>query len=226
MYKFRVPEQPPEMPVSSFVLARAEIDGKEVIRPYTPIHQAPGELNLLVKMYPRGNMSVHLASLRVGDTLQLKGALPKLKYEANMKQKIGMVAGGTGITPMLQVIDKIVKDPEDNTEISLVLCNKSPRDVLLKHEIDELAARYPSKLKVTYVVDNPYLDWRGRVGLVNAQLLRETLPAPASDPLVYVCGPPGFMEAVSGNKAPDFSQGELKGALKDLGYQPNQVYKF
>jgi cytochrome-b5 reductase len=34
------------------------------------------------------------------------------------------------------------------------------------------------------------------------------------------------MKAVSGDKAPDKSQGELTGALKDLGYAPEQVFKF
>ena len=43
---------------------------------------------------------------------------------------------------------------------------------------------------------------------------------------VYVCGPPGFMNAVSGDKTVDKSQGELTGILKELGYNSNQVYKF
>jgi cytochrome-b5 reductase len=34
------------------------------------------------------------------------------------------------------------------------------------------------------------------------------------------------MKAVSGDKAPDKSQGPLEGALKALGYSPEQVFKF
>jgi cytochrome-b5 reductase len=44
--------------------------------------------------------------------------------------------------------------------------------------------------------------------------------------MVFVCGPPGMMDAVSGGKAPDLSQGELKGMLKDLGYTSPMVFKF
>jgi len=31
------------------------------------------------------------------------------------------IAGGSGITPMLQVIDAIVKNPEDNTQVTNLL---------------------------------------------------------------------------------------------------------
>lgn len=34
------------------------------------------------------------------------------------------------------------------------------------------------------------------------------------------------MDAISGNKKSPSDQGELKGLLADLGYTPNQVYKF
>lgn len=34
------------------------------------------------------------------------------------------------------------------------------------------------------------------------------------------------MNAISGDKAKDKSQGPLSGALKDLGYAPEQVFKF
>ncbi len=44
--------------------------------------------------------------------------------------------------------------------------------------------------------------------------------------MVLVCGPPPMMNAISGNKAPDYTQGVLSGALKDLGYVEEQVFKF
>lgn len=40
---------------------------------------------------------------------------------------------------------------------------------------------------------------------------------------LFVCGPPPQVEAISGGKGPKGSQGELKGILADLGYQPDQV---
>ena len=43
---------------------------------------------------------------------------------------------------------------------------------------------------------------------------------------IQVCGPPPMMEAVSGDKNPDKSQGEVSGVLADLGYTKDMVFKF
>lgn len=64
-------------------------------------------------------------------------------------------------------------------------------------------------------------------GRVSVDLLRELLPSPTGErAMVLVCGPPGFMAAVSGDKAPDKSQGPVGGFLKQIGYKQEQVYKF
>ena len=75
------------------------------MRPYTPVI-FPGSdthLDLVVKSYAAGKMSKHIGNLEVGDTLEVKGPLPKYPYKPNAKKHIAMIAGGTGITPMLQV---------------------------------------------------------------------------------------------------------------------------
>lgn len=57
-------------------------------------------------------------------------------------------------------------------------------------------------------------------------MVQRHMPAPGPASLVMVCGPPGMMAAVSGDKAPDKSQGALSGILKGLGYDETSVYKF
>jgi len=220
-----------DLPVSSCIMTKfVGADGKDVVRPYTPVYQYDkGILTLVVKVYPVGGvMSKHIHTLNVGDSLEIKGPFPKLKYEANKWAQIGMVAGGTGLTPCLQVIDAIIANPQDKTQVHLVFANSTPEDILLKARLDEIASKH-SNFKVTYVVDeakapNP---WSGRVGHVNKKLLAETMPAVSDSNLVYVCGPPGFMVAVSGTKnLKDYSQGELTGALKEMGYSEKHVFKF
>jgi NAD(P)H-flavin reductase len=50
--------------------------------------------------------------------------IPKLPYEPNKKKQIGMIAGGTGVTPMLQVLDAILSNPDDNTQVRPVVSFK------------------------------------------------------------------------------------------------------
>lgn len=219
--------------VASCIITRAPLgqdaEGKTkyVIRPYTPISdpESKGYFDLLIKVYPEGKMSQHFASLKAGDVVEVKGPIEKLRYIPNMKKHIGMIAGGTGITPMLQVIEAILKNPDDNTKVSLIYANVSPDDILLKQKLDVLAATHPN-LKIFYTVDNPSKDWRGGTGYISKDMAVKGLPCPGDDTLVLVCGPPGMMKHISGDKAKDRSQGEVTGMLKELGYTKEMVYKF
>lgn len=155
----------------------------------------------------------------------MKGPISKYPYKANTKKKIGLIAGGTGLTPMLQVADAILRNADDKTEVSFVFANIAEEDILLRKQIDERAAKHKN-FKVHYVLEKPPKDWEGSVGYVSKEVIQKYIPAPSDDNLVMVCGPPPMMKAISGNKAPDYSQGELDGLLKDLGYTKDQVFKF
>ncbi|XP_021741671.1 NADH-cytochrome b5 reductase-like protein [Chenopodium quinoa] len=219
--------------IASCLLTRAptgqndEGKTKYVVRPYTPISDpdSKGYFDLMIKIYPEGKMSQHFAKLKPGDVVEVKGPIEKLRYTCNMKKHIGMIAGGTGVTPMLQVAEAILKNPDDKTQVSLVYANVSPDDILLKQKLDILATSHPN-FKVFYTVDNPSKDWRGGVGYVSKDVVTKGLPGPGDDTLIMVCGPPGMMQNISGDKAKDYSQGEVSGILKELGYTKEMVYKF
>ncbi len=72
-------------------------DGKPIVRPYTPttLNAHKGSFELVVKIYPQGNVSKYLDGLKVGDSIEVKGPFPKLEYKANMKKKIGLIAGSS-----------------------------------------------------------------------------------------------------------------------------------
>merc|ERR1712144_67872 len=237
LYRFKLenPEESLNLPIASCLLVRARIgseqeDGtrKFVIRPYTPTSAstAKGHFDLIVKVYEKGVMSKHFGHLNEGDGLEIKGPIVKLPYVANMKKEIGMVAGGTGITPMLQVAEAILNNPEDKTKVSLIFANVTEGDIILRKELDEYKKKFPDRFDVYYVLDKPGSFWRGGKGYVTAEMLKQKMPPPSSEGMVFVCGPPPMMEVISGNKAPDKSQGELKGLLKTLGYTSDQVFKF
>ena len=226
------------MTVASCLLTKAPIgsvkeDGSRanVIRPYTPLSRpnVKGHLDLAVKTYEQGKMSKHIGEMKVGDTLDFKGPILKIAYKKNEFSEIGMVAGGTGITPMLQVVDEILDDPNDKTKVSLIFGNQTDSDILLKAEIDARAAAHPGRFKVHYMVDKPtgLQAWKGGVGYVTEATLKEHMPAPAASSMVYVCGPPPMYKAVcgpKGTKEDPKAQGELGGLLKEMGY--TNVFKF
>jgi cytochrome-b5 reductase len=230
LFRFDLPDHAPEtgLPVASCIVTRfQQAEGQYVIRPYTPttLSDVKGHFDLVIKKYPGAKMGGHIFSLKPGDFLDVKGPILKIQYEPNKYKHLGMIAGGTGITPMYQVIQEVLKNPDDRTEVDLIYANKSPQDILLRKELDALARKH-NNFRVHYTVDQAGWLWLGDTGHVGPETVQKRFPAPSPQTFVYVCGPPPMMNAVTGPKNPDYSQGELKGFLKGIGYTEANVFKF
>jgi len=228
IYRFKLqPNESLNLPVASYILAQGETgEEKPTVRPYTPItYDEKGYFELMIKSYPEGKLSKYIGNLKVGDKLSIKGPKAKLEYKPNMKKTIAMIAEGSGVTPMLQVAHEILKNPADKTEVRLIFANVTQDDILLKERIDGWAKKHPN-FKVLYTLDKPPEGWTGGKGFVSEEMVKKFIPAPSNDVMVFVCGPPGMMKAVSGAKTPDFKQGELAGVLKAVGFNEEQVFKF
>lgn len=184
-------------------------------------------MDLLIKKYPGGPMSTHIHNLSPGDTLEVKGPIPKYWWTTNKHREIALIAGGTGITPMWQLIHDIFADPYSKTKVTLVFGNLKEEDILMKKELQDLENMFPWKFRAFYTLDDPPQEWRGEKGFITKDLLKQVLPEPKEgDIKIFVCGPPGLMKAISGGKKSPKDQGELSGILKELGYKEDQVYKF
>lgn len=180
-YRFKLPSQQHilGLPIGQHISIGAHLpqpDGtvKEIVRSYTPIsgdHQ-PGFIDLLIKSYPQGNISKHMASLLVGQAIRIRGPKGAFVYTPNMVRHFGMIAGGTGITPMLQVIRAIIRGRAtgDKTEVDLIFANVTAQDILLKEDLDALA-KEDSGFRVHYVLDKPPEGWTGGVGFVTADMI-------------------------------------------------------
>ncbi|CAN8100899.1 unnamed protein product [Discula destructiva] len=231
-FRFKLPEddQVSGLSVASALLTKFKPeDGKAVLRPYTPIsdEDEKGYLDLIVKKYDGGAMSTHMHDMVPGQRLDFKGPLPKYPWSANKHDHIALISGGTGITPMHQLCRAIFKNPEDKTKVTLVFANVTEEDILLKKEFQELENTYPQRFRAFYVLDKPPAEWSGGKGFITKELLKTVLPEPKAENIkIFVCGPPPMYKAISGAKVSPQDQGELSGALAELGYTKDQVYKF
>jgi cytochrome-b5 reductase len=228
IFDLPTPEHETGCVTASVLVAKAQIDGKTVVRPYTPtnLNSEKGFLELVVKGYPTGKLSKHIFELQVGDELEMKGPTIKYKYVPNKYKQIGLIAGGSGITPMLQLIKEILRNPEDKTPVVLIFANETEEDIILRDEIDALQYLYSDQFKVYYVLTKPTETWTGYTGYVSKEMIQETLPAPEEGNFIAVCGPPPMMYHISGDKAKDRTQGELQGLLKELNYTYKNVFKY
>jgi cytochrome-b5 reductase len=168
------------LPLGQHIYLSADINGDLVIRPYTPTSSDDdkGYFELVVKIYkanvhPRfpegGKMSQYLDTLKPGDTINVRGPSGRLIYKRNGKfeittdkkqppalkqvKHVGMIAGGSGLTPMYQLIKDICNNPDDNTKLSLIYANQTQDDIMLRQELDAFAANHSDKFTVWYTID-------------------------------------------------------------------------
>ncbi|KAI0395837.1 ferredoxin reductase-like protein [Xylariaceae sp. FL0594] len=205
------------LPIGQHIAITAEVEGQTVTRSYTPVSNNAdrGTLELIIKCYPSGKLTGgYLANLEVGDEVKFRGPKGAMRYKPGYCRKMGMLAGGSGITPMYQLIRAICEDERDTTEVSLIYANRTEEDILLRSELDAFAKKYPRNLRLHYLLDHPpSKDWQGGVGYVTKELMAERFPPPpaaddddAGSSKVMLCGPPGMVNAA-------------KKALVELGYQ-------
>ncbi|RKF74271.1 NADH-cytochrome b5 reductase 1 [Golovinomyces cichoracearum] len=206
IYRFLLPSPKSilGLPIGQHISIAADIkqpDGnvKEIVRSYTPISSdnQPGYFDLLVKEYPNGNISKYLASLAIGQVIKVRGPKGAFVYTPNMVRAFGMIAGGTGITPMLQIIRAIIRGraTRDETQVDLIFANVNYDDILLKEDLDQLA-KDDKGFRVHYVLNNPPENWDGEVGFVTPEMITKYLPKAANDIKLLLCGPPPMISAM------------------------------
>jgi len=153
-----------------------------------------------------GKMTQHLEAMAIGDTIDVRGPGGLLQYEGRgsfavredkkgqpktvQAKQVSMIAGGTGITPMLQLVRAVFRDPSDTTCLSLLYANQTEDDILLRAELEEVAAEHPDRFKLWYTVDRPAEGWAYSSGFISADMIQQALFPPSEDNLVLLCGPP------------------------------------
>ena len=69
-----------------------------------------------------------------------------------------MIAGGSGITPMFQVAQGILRNPLDATKVFLVYANVTEEDILLRRELDAWARDHRARFKVYFSCHDLHLE--------------------------------------------------------------------
>ncbi|KAJ5757141.1 Cytochrome b5 [Penicillium nucicola] len=203
------------LPTGQHIALRATINGKSVSRSYTPVSNNTdlGRIELLIKIYPQGQMTKHLEQMQIGDTIEIRGPKGAMQYTTSYANQIGMIAGGTGITPMYQLIRAICDDKSDTTKMSLLYANNTEEDILLRKELDTFARENPDKFSVQYVLSQAGSEWVGHRGFISQDLIQTYLPPAGAENKALLCGPPPMINA-------------MKKTLSELGWKdPSAVSK-
>ncbi|KAN0031691.1 hypothetical protein ACTFIV_005556 [Dictyostelium citrinum] len=204
---------------------------------YTPIKLTKDKkyLEFLIKGYENGDVSKHIHQLKEGDHLLLKGPIQTAENFNFEKQQnyLLMIAGGTGITPMIQIIlESFYNDNNSNNNLKFILIYSSnnENDIIYKTELDEISKQFKDRLFIHYVITKPSNNNNNnnknesvesfKKGRINQDLILTCLepiiikliPKMITDSMeTLVCGPIDFNQSIS------------KELLK-IGFKDNQIH--
>ena len=164
------------------------IDGKRVNRSYT-IASSPTRshyVEISVKRAPDGHASQFLHD-QVTEGTRIKVGAPAGKFHfTGDGERIVLIAGGVGITPMMSVV-RALTDRCWAGEIYLLFGVREQKDVIFEHELAQLATRFPN-LHVEIVVSSV----RGRI---TKEIIQAFVPHLKRGPIM-LCGPDAMMTAM------------------------------
>jgi ferredoxin-NADP reductase len=188
------PERRLEARPGQFLTFEWFIDGKVVHRSYS-ICSSPTQsayIEITAKRMPNGCVSKFLNDTAApGLMVRARGPYGQFYFDQNKHDRIVLIAGGAGITPMMSIL-RYMRDLCIASPCTLIYCVRSENDLAFDAELCARAEQM-SSFRYVPVVSTAGQDWMGRTG----RLRREILEAEISKPLestYLVCGPTGFMK--------------------------------
>lgn len=191
---FRFP-RPPELDFKAgqFLIITLK-DGSEEITKHFTISSSPTERGYIefTKKLTGSRFSNALDTLHPGTWARLNAPFGKFTFEGEF-QKLGMLTGGIGITPMRSIC-KYCTDTKLKTDIAILCSCHSTNDILFKEDFEEMQ-KQNKRLKFSYTLTNSFENWGGLKGRIDAQMIRQEIPDYA-DRIFYISGPPYMVDTM------------------------------
>jgi len=185
-------------------------DGRKETRCYS-ICSSPartGYVEITPKRLTNGCVSAFLNdSAAIGMTVEATGPFGQFCFDQVEDQKIGLIAAGSGITPMMAMLGYI-DDLCLETEVTLLYYVRTENDIIFRKELEDLHGR-AQNFQFRVLLSKPGLEWTGDRGHLDRDFIQRAVPN-LRDKLFFLCGPPSFMEIA-------------RGILAELGVPPERI---
>jgi ferredoxin-NADP reductase len=188
-------------------------DGYQAERSYSiasPPEEAP-HITLTVERLDDGEVSPYLTEeLRIGDKLELRGPIGGyFVWEAQMGGPLLLVAGGSGIVPLMAMLRHRAA-VGSTVATRLLYSSRSLEDVIYRDELDHLLKSSPMLEVVQTLTRAQPPGWTGYARRIDTQMLRDVAWPADQHPLAYICGPTPFVETAAAS-------------LVTLGHEPTRI---
>ena len=203
--------QLPPFEAGQYINLYVKIDGVVTSRPYS-ISSSPSQsayFDLTIKRTDGGFVSNYLLDhVAVSDRLESTGPAGEFHYNPLYHgDDLVMLAGGSGITPMMSMVREFISRGSDK-KIHLVYICRTPDDVIYRRELESFD-QHCDLFTFTMVISRPADGYRGVTGHITAELLTELLQN-INEKTYYLCGPTGMCNSA-------------KRDLLNLGVRPGRI---
>ncbi|MFY1670936.1 ferredoxin reductase [Plantactinospora sp. WMMB334] len=207
-----VPDWPGHLPGQHVDLRLTAEDGYQAARSYSISAPADGNrIEVTVQRVPDGEVSPYLLDgLSVGDQIEVRGPVGGyFVWRATDPAPVLLVGGGSGIAPLMAMI-RARREAGSRVPFRLIYSVRSDRDVYFADELRR-RIRDDQGLDVAYVYTREVPEGLpGRAHRVAVADVNTHGWPPQLEPVNFVCGPTGFVEAVSD-------------ILVALGHEPRRI---
>ena len=186
-------------------------DGYQAQRSYS-IASGPEDDNLVltVERLEDGEVSPYLVDeLKAGDELELRGPIGGyFVWDQSTGGPLLLIAGGSGVVPFRAMLRHRVAVGAE-TAVRVLYSARSLDEVLYREEF--LALGSDEDIGVRLALTRAWPDsWQGHRGRITPELLRDVSWPAEERPLIYICGPTAFVEAIAGQ-------------LVAIGHDPSRI---
>jgi methane monooxygenase component C len=170
-----------------------EIPGTHTRRSYSMASVAEdGRLEFFIRLLPDGAFSNYLQTgAKVGQRVALRGPAGSFSLHKSERARF-FVAGGTGLSPVLSMIRQLKKESASQPA-TLFFGVTNHEELFYVDELKALQEAMPS-LDVKVAVVNA-AEGNGVAKGTVIDLMRAELAKSGEKPDIYLCGPPGMIEA-------------------------------
>ena len=164
------------------------------------IVSSPTDQDILqFSMRVRGHFTTALSNLQKDDIVNVTGPFGGFVFDATRDVKAVLIAGGIGITPMISIMKYLAKLNASNNIVLLYGC-QNQEDIPFKEDLLSIERQHPN-LHSEFVIGKGPIDQlpakNAATGSISADLMDRVVGADYSTQKFFICGPPGFMKAMS-----------------------------
>ncbi len=205
-----VPGWPGSSPGQHLDLRLTAEDGYQAVRSYSMSSFGDGpRVEIGVDEFPDGEVSPYLVrEARPGDQLEVRGPIGRyFVWSAEQTTPVQLIAGGSGVVPLVAIL-RAHHDSGSTAPFRMLYSVRTEADAMFATTLIGLVDAHFT-LDWIHTREAPAGEPRPPGRISAADILDRAFP-PSDEPLVYVCGPTGFVETVAE-------------VLVGLGHQPARI---